>query len=52
MKIVIDIPDELKHKNSLMGLDRLENKDIREVSKTISNGTPLEKVFEGIKAEI
>lgn len=43
MKIVIDISDELKHKNSLMGLDRLEKKDIIEVSKIISKGIPLEE---------
>ena len=52
MKIVIDIPEELKHKISLMGLDRLEKKDISEVSKMISKGTPLEKEFEDIKTEI
>ena len=52
MKIVIDISEELKHKNSLMGLDRLEKKDIIDVSKIISKGTPLEKVFEDIKEDI
>lgn len=43
MQIVIDIPEDVKEKIAIMGLDRLDVWNIRLVSKAISDGIPLPK---------
>ena len=47
-KIVIDIPEDVKEKIAIMGLDRLDVWNIRLVSKAISDGI----LLDDIKAEI
>lgn len=48
MKLIVEIPEDVKEKIAIMGLDRLDVWNIRSVSKAISDGIPLDD----IKAEI
>lgn len=51
MKLVIDIPKDVKEKIAIMGLDRLDVWNIRSVSKAISDGTPLDDIRKEIIEE-